>query len=163
MSTTRRKKTAEEIRTSPTPSPTDSEYCPYFHHTVELLGRRWNGVILRLLLQHERRFSELRSAVPGLSDRLLTERLHELEQEGLVQRRVDDEVINYRLTDKGTALEPVLQAITSFAQKWAEPEAPQRPGRLGGLIDPPKIRLRPKTRITGKPALAEKRAPSTKG
>jgi DNA-binding HxlR family transcriptional regulator len=58
-------------------------YCPSFHQTVELLGRRWNGVILQALMAHAERFSEIRAVIPGLSDRLLAERLRELEREGL--------------------------------------------------------------------------------
>jgi DNA-binding HxlR family transcriptional regulator len=125
-------KSTSKLASSCVPTPNDSEYCPYFHHTIELLGRRWNGVILRLLLVHEQRFSELRSAIPGLSDRLLSERLHELEQEGLVERRVVDEIIHYRVSEKGSELEPVLQAITMFASQWAAKAPPSRPGRLLG-------------------------------
>jgi len=64
--------------------------CPFFHRAVELIGRRWTGAILAVLMQtEEMRFSELAAAVPELSDRLLSERLKELESYGLVERRVD--------------------------------------------------------------------------
>ncbi len=67
------------------------------------------------------RFSEIRALVPDLSDRLLSERLKELEAEGIVERRVFDEVpvrVEYALTGKGEALEPVLRELKSWAQMW---------------------------------------------
>ena len=99
-------------------------YCPTFHHTVELLGRRWNGVILHTLMGTTARFGEIRSAIPGLSDRLLSERLRELEGEGLVVRRCAgvSGAARYQLTAKGRALEPVIEAIAAWAAEWP-PEA----------------------------------------
>jgi DNA-binding HxlR family transcriptional regulator len=98
-----------------------STICPRFHHAVELIGRRWTGAILQGLLDGATRFSELAAAVPGLSDRLLSERLRELEAEGIVGRAVIPAVpvrVEYRLTAKGRALAPVLAAITAWAQEW---------------------------------------------
>ena len=63
-------------------------FCPKFHKSVELIGRRWTGAILRALLSGETRFSDIAHAIPGLSDRLLSERLKELETEGVVTRVV---------------------------------------------------------------------------
>jgi DNA-binding HxlR family transcriptional regulator len=99
------------------------QYCPYFHKTIELLGRRWNGVILRTLLLREHRFNELRAAIPGLSDRLLNERLHELEARGFVERFVIDETIRYRLTEQGRAIEPIFNEVRTFAYNWARPDS----------------------------------------
>jgi DNA-binding HxlR family transcriptional regulator len=99
----------------------ESTYCPYFHHVIEVVGRRWNGVILRTLLAREFRFNELRASIPGLSDRLLTERLHELENEGLVQRQVSGECTRYALTEQGCAIEPILNEVAKFARTWANP------------------------------------------
>jgi DNA-binding HxlR family transcriptional regulator len=99
-------------------------FCPYFHHAVELIGRRWTGAILRELLHGRHRFSDLRSAVPGLSDRLLSERLKELEAEGIVVREVFPEIpvrIEYRLTEKGRALEQAVDAISVWADEWLRP------------------------------------------
>ncbi|WP_246169399.1 winged helix-turn-helix transcriptional regulator [Actinotalea subterranea] len=96
-------------------------YCPSFHQTVELLGRRWNGVILHALMAHAERFSEIRAVIPGLSDRLLAERLRELEREGLLSRTcpVGAGAPRYVLTTKGRALGPVIDAISSWATEWS--------------------------------------------
>jgi len=97
-------------------------YCPSFHQTVELLGRRWNGVILQALMAHAERFSEIRAVIPGLSDRLLAERLRELEREGLLSRicPVTTGTPRYVLTAKGRALGPVIDAISSWAADWSQ-------------------------------------------
>lgn len=111
----------------------DSAFCPYYHHAVELVGRRWAGVIVRALLGGARRFGEIRAAVPGLSDRLLSERLKELESEGIVTRTVVDDApvrIEYRLTPKGQALVGVVDALSAWADRWlaraAKPSHPRR-------------------------------------
>lgn len=111
-------------------STTEPSYCPFFHHTIELLGRRWTGVILRALLDGAQRFCEVRSAIPGLSDRLLAERLDELEREGLVVRDATAHV-SYALTERGQSLGPVLMAIGEYAARWADECQPaDRPGRI---------------------------------
>jgi DNA-binding HxlR family transcriptional regulator len=95
--------------------------CPRFHAAVELIGRRWSGAILRALLDGATRYSDITARVPGLSDRLLSERLRELEDEGLVTRTVIPEKpvrVEYHLTDKGRALEPVMESIASWAETW---------------------------------------------
>ncbi len=109
----------------------DDRYCPYFHHTVELVGRRWSGVILWELTNGPVRFGDIRCRIPGLSDRLLTSRLGELEAEGLVSRCEHDGTACYRLTAKGRALEPALDAIAEVAAGWASQEEPaDHPGRI---------------------------------
>src|SRR6476620_12586283 len=93
--------------------------CPRFHKAIELIGSRWTGAVLRLLLNGRARFAELRDAIPDISDRMLSERLRELESEGIVARLVipDSPVrVEYELTDKGRALERALAEIG----KWAE-------------------------------------------
>lgn len=101
---------------------TDSNsFCPYFHHAIELVGRRWSGAILRSLLQGNQRFTDIRTSIPGLSDRLLSERLKELESEGLVVRHVYAETpvrIEYELTAKGRDLEGAIAALTDWADRW---------------------------------------------
>ena len=95
--------------------------CSLYHRAVELIGKRWSGAILLVLTGGPLRFSEIRALVPDLSDRLLSERLKELEAEGIVERRVFDEVpvrVEYALTGKGEALEPVLRELKSWAQMW---------------------------------------------
>jgi len=98
--------------------------CPLYHRAVELIGRRWSGAILYALHGGETRFSDLTEAVPGLSDRLLSERLKELEAEGLVVRTVFPEIpvrIEYTLTEKGRALGEVMNAIGAWAHDWLAP------------------------------------------
>ena len=101
--------------------------CPLYHRAVELIGRRWTGAILSALHSGGTRFTDLTDAVPGLSDRLLSERLKELEAEGIVVRTVFPEIpvrIEYTLTDKGHALGHVMAAIGEWAHRWlATPEA----------------------------------------
>jgi len=100
-------------------------FCPRFHRAIELIGRRWTGVILRALRSGRCRFSEITEAVPGLSDRLLSERLKELEAEGIVERLVHPEFpvrVEYRLTEKGRALDQVMDGIASWAERWIDPE-----------------------------------------
>lgn len=102
-------------------------FCPYYHHAVELIGRRWTGAILRALMSGASRFGELSGTIPGLSDKMLSERLKELEQEGIVHRRVIPATpvrIEYELTAKGRALQDVVAAVSSWAEKWASAEAP---------------------------------------
>lgn len=104
-------------------------FCPHFHRAVELIGRRWSGAILREMLAGGSRFSELRDAIPDISDRMLSERLKELEAEGLVTRRVYPETpvrVEYLLTDKGRGLEKVLAAIGDWADHWLEPPGDQK-------------------------------------
>lgn len=101
-------------------------FCAHFHRAVELIGRRWSGAILREMLAGGTRFSELRDAIPDISDRMLSERLKELEAEGLVTRLAHSEMpvrVEYRLTDKGRDLKRVLAAIGDWADHWF-----QRPG-----------------------------------
>jgi DNA-binding HxlR family transcriptional regulator len=95
--------------------------CPHFHAAVELIGRRWTGAILWALSERPHYFAELSLAIPGLSDRLLSHRLRELESEGLVQRSVHSGSparVSYSLTDKGSALGPAIRELRSWARRW---------------------------------------------
>jgi DNA-binding HxlR family transcriptional regulator len=104
--------------------PTPSEaFCPYFHRAIELIGARWTGAIIRALLAGVTRFSALSELIPGLSDRMLSERLKELEAEGIVVREVTPSTpvrVDYHLTEKGRALGSVLQAVSVWAGDWLE-------------------------------------------
>ncbi len=98
-----------------------SPFCPAYHRAIELLGRRWTGAILRALLSGEARFSDITASVPGLSDRLLSERLKELEAEGIVVRTVVPSTpvrVDYALTEKGEDLSEVIVAVSSWAERW---------------------------------------------
>jgi DNA-binding HxlR family transcriptional regulator len=95
--------------------------CPDFHAAIELIGRRWAGAILIALADRRLYFAELRGAIPGLSDRLLSRRLRELEDAELVERDVhpgSPARVSYALTDKGRALEPALGELKSWAREW---------------------------------------------
>jgi len=98
-----------------------SAFCPKYHQAVELIGRRWTGAILRALLSGVNRFTDLCDTVPGLSDRMLTERLKELESQGIVRRTVIPETpvrVDYSLTAKGRDLEAVVRAVSRWAEAW---------------------------------------------
>jgi DNA-binding HxlR family transcriptional regulator len=103
--------------------------CPLYHEAAELIGRRWTGAIVRALADGAVRFGDVVGAVPGISDRMLSERLKELESEGLVRRAVFPEHpvrIEYRLTEKGQDLGAVMDAIAAWAHRWLAP-APDAP------------------------------------
>ena len=98
-----------------------TEFCPIYARAADLLARRWMGVILRVLLSGPHRFNEILAAIPGLSDPLLTQRLRELEAEGLVERRVvpaSPVRVEYELTEAGRDLEQVVRAIAAWAERW---------------------------------------------
>src|ERR1700674_4648344 len=100
--------------------------CARFHQASELIGRRWTGAIIYMLLKSRCRFSMLRDAIPDITDRMLTERLQELEQQGIVERTVIPETpvrVEYSLTKKGHALAAPIDAIAEWAHKSTEEEA----------------------------------------
>jgi DNA-binding HxlR family transcriptional regulator len=95
--------------------------CPLYHEAVELVGRRWTGAILRVLMDGPLRFSEVAQTIPELSDRLLSERMKELESRGLVERTVIPGPplrVRYELSEMGRELEPALAEIETWAQRW---------------------------------------------
>jgi DNA-binding HxlR family transcriptional regulator len=104
----------------------NSHFCPCFHRAVEFIGQRWTGAILREMLSGATRFTEIRHAIPDISDRMLAERLKGLEAYELVERRVFAETpvrVEYHLTDRGRALEPVFAALGEWANKYGCGEA----------------------------------------
>jgi DNA-binding HxlR family transcriptional regulator len=95
--------------------------CTRFHRASELIGRRWTGAIIYLLLQRRCRFATLRDAIPDITDRMLSERLQELEDEEIVIRTVVPESpvrVEYSLTPKGRALTQAMNAIGAWAETW---------------------------------------------
>lgn len=98
-------------------------FCPRYQRAVEIVGRRWSGVILQVMLAGASRFGEILCAVPDLSNRMLSERLREFEDEGIVERVVIPERpvrVEYRLTEKGRGLNEVVEAISRWSQDWIE-------------------------------------------
>lgn len=97
--------------------------CPRYEEAMLLLGKKWTGLIIRILMGGCRRFSDFRTQVPELSDRLLSERLKELEDAGILERVVHETrpvLIEYTLTDKGRALRPVVDSIQAWAEDWVD-------------------------------------------
>ena len=98
-----------------------SAFCPIYHRAIELIGSRWTGAIVRAVLSGRSRFSDIAEAIPGLSGRMLSDRLKTLEAEGIVVRTVYPEIpvrVEYRLTEKGQALAGVVAAVTEWAAVW---------------------------------------------
>ena len=97
-----------------------TDLCPRLAKAMDLIGKRWTGLILYQLLGGAQRFNEIESALP-ISGRLLSERLKELEKEGIVERKVFSEVpvrVEYSLTEKGQALEGAIRGIEKWATGW---------------------------------------------
>jgi DNA-binding HxlR family transcriptional regulator len=106
-------------------------YCPYYAAASEILSRRWAATVLRALITGPKRFGEIASAIPDMTDKLLSQRLKDLEDDGLVERFLGSgrpARAEYRLTDKGAALGQVLLDINRWALRWIElqddPSAP---------------------------------------
>jgi len=111
------------------------QLCVRFHKASELIGRRWSGAIIFVLLHTRCRFATLREAIPDITDRMLSERLQELEQEGIVERTVVPETpirVEYALTKKGRALGGPIEAITEWAHKWVPLEEAMEPAHGPG-------------------------------
>jgi DNA-binding HxlR family transcriptional regulator len=109
------------VATLPRP---EAHCCPKLHQAVELIGKRWSGAIIVVLLEGgAMRFSEIAQAIPQLSDRLLSERMKELEARGIVERRVLPESparVEYELTEMGRELAPSLQQLKAWSHRWLD-------------------------------------------
>ncbi|WP_042375163.1 winged helix-turn-helix transcriptional regulator, partial [Neobacillus jeddahensis] len=93
--------------------------CTNFHNAIEFIGKRWMGAIIYSLLERPKRYHEIISSIPGISDRLLTERLRDLESEGLIMKKViatSPKKVEYELTKAGKDLEEVIHSLV----KWAK-------------------------------------------
>lgn len=97
------------------------QMCPKFEAAFELLGKRWTGLIIRSLLNGAKRFSDIQEIIPNLSARMLAERFKELEEHGIIVRKVYPEIpvrIEYELTEKGKDLEKAMDEIQKWAERW---------------------------------------------
>jgi DNA-binding HxlR family transcriptional regulator len=104
--------------------------CPRFHKAIELVGSRWTGAVLQVLLSGRARFTDVRDAIPQISDRMLSERLRALELEGIVLRHVIPESpirVEYELTEKGRELQASLVAVARWAERWLPQEPAAKP------------------------------------
>jgi len=109
-------------RAKPAQDPGD---CPG-DQAFQLLARRWNAFIIWALLEQPRRFTDLLETIDGVSDRMLTKRLRELEDVGIVSRRRYREVpprVEYALTEAGHALHPIIEAMEEWSSRWADGKA----------------------------------------
>lgn len=107
-------------------TPEQFTLCPRFQKTFSILGKKWNGLIIDVLIEEgSQRFVEMANKIPEVSDRVLVERLKELEEEGIVERTVSctqHNRIEYELTDKGYDLRNVMREIQSWSEKWISVE-----------------------------------------
>ncbi|WP_313799143.1 helix-turn-helix domain-containing protein [Cytobacillus sp.] len=97
--------------------------CPRFEKAMSIISQRWTGLVIYQLLHGPQRFSTIEAAI-GISGRVLSERLKDLEQEGIVKREVFPETpvrIEYSLTDKGLSLKPLMKDIEKWSQTWLDP------------------------------------------
>lgn len=95
--------------------------CPKFTHTFMILGKKWNGLIIEVLLENGKmRFKDIASSITKCSDRVLCERLKELEEEEIVSRNTypDSSRVDYSLTPRGKELKPVMDAVHSWSEQW---------------------------------------------
>lgn len=100
---------------------TQHQLCPKFESAFTLLGKRWTGLIIRVLLEGPKRFKDISQLIPNMSDRMLAERFKELEAAGILVRHVYPETpvrIEYELTEKGRALQPVMDAVQAWGNAW---------------------------------------------
>jgi DNA-binding HxlR family transcriptional regulator len=96
--------------------------CPKYEASIDIIGKKWTGLIVRVLMDGPKRFRDLKDQIPNVSDKMLTDRMKELERLGIVIRRVYPEtpvLIEYELTEKGKALEEVIEAIQKWGEHWA--------------------------------------------
>jgi DNA-binding HxlR family transcriptional regulator len=109
------------VATVAAPGGKPARVCPEFHEAVELVGKRWTGAILSALIERPHYFAELTATIPGLSDKLLSQRLRELEEEGIVERSVhpgSPARVSYALTKKGDDLRPAIAELRDWARRW---------------------------------------------
>jgi DNA-binding HxlR family transcriptional regulator len=107
----------------------DDDACRTFQSSVELVGKRWSSAILMAVARDATRFSDIIASVPGLSDRLLAQRLKELQSVGFLERDVIASIpvqVRYRLTPRGADLLASLQPLVAWGQRWEEPSKPLR-------------------------------------
>lgn len=98
-----------------------SKMCPKYEAAIDLLGKKWTGLIIRVLLDGSKRFRDIKEQIPEMSDKMLADRLKELEALGVVKRTVYPETpvrIEYGLTEKGAALESVIRSIQRWSDQW---------------------------------------------
>jgi DNA-binding HxlR family transcriptional regulator len=99
----------------------EHQLCPKFEAAFEILGKRWTGLIIKVLLDGPKRFKDISESITGMSDRMLSERFKELELAGILIRHVYPETpvrIEYELTEKGRALHIAMSEVQKWAEAW---------------------------------------------
>ena len=99
----------------------DASLCPKYEKAFEILGKRLTGLIIKVMMDGPKRFSDISSQIPNISDRMLGERFKELEGLGIIKRNVYPETpvrIEYELTEKGRALDNALKEVQAWATEW---------------------------------------------
>ncbi|MDR7074619.1 winged helix-turn-helix transcriptional regulator [Fictibacillus barbaricus] len=97
--------------------------CPKYEVAIEIIGKKWTGLIIRVLMGGPKRFKDIKSQIPEMSDRMLTERMKELESVGIVKRSVYPETpvrIEYALTEKGNSLKTIINEIQTWSEQWVD-------------------------------------------
>jgi DNA-binding HxlR family transcriptional regulator len=105
-----------------------STMCPKYEVAMDIIGKKWTGLIIRVLMDGPKRFKDIKSQIPEMSDRMLTERMKELEAVGIVKRNVYPETpvrIEYALTDKGISLKNIINAIQEWSEQWVDHCSPK--------------------------------------
>jgi DNA-binding HxlR family transcriptional regulator len=100
----------------------ESPMCQHFQRAAELIGKRWNPQVVRALQSGATRFTDLRNGIPSISDAVLSERLKELEMQGIITRTVTPDTpvrIDYGLTERGQDLTKVMEELAQWAERWA--------------------------------------------
>jgi DNA-binding HxlR family transcriptional regulator len=101
--------------------PQCTKMCPRFETAFSCLGKRWTGLIIQSMMSGPKRFKDISNLIPTMSDKMLSERMKDLENEGILTRHVYPETpvrIEYELTTKGRALQPVMEQIQFWAEEW---------------------------------------------
>ena len=114
--------TVEKKMTTPCSDPEDYSLCNHFVSAFDIIGKKWNGLIISSLCDTQAmRFKDLARCISRCSDRVLVERLKELEKQEIVKRNVNNDtgIISYTLTKKGVELKPVFDQVHDWADKWA--------------------------------------------
>lgn len=104
---------------------TEPTVCPRFEKAISLLSKRWTGLVIYQLLNGTQRFSDIQSAI-GISGKVLSDRLKDLEQRDIINREVIPDtpvVIRYSLTDKGRSMQPIIASIENWSQDWIKPDS----------------------------------------
>ncbi|MGG4490530.1 winged helix-turn-helix transcriptional regulator [Metabacillus idriensis] len=99
----------------------ESNLCPKMEKAFGFLGKRWTGLIIHVMLDGPKRFKDLTDTIPSISQKMLVERLKELESAGIVQRVVIPDTpvkVTYQLTEMGHSLEKVMIEVKEWADRY---------------------------------------------